>query len=188
MRLRRIFFILILVLALGAVTYALIFDQQTTEPVILTAGSVEFEWLGIMTSDTPVVPGQELIETTFALSNLSTIATELRIMLSVSSSLLGPIVFDDIFETTFGTGWVLETDGYLYYRGVIADQISEPGKYLIPTGSPALDVLSSLVLDGTVVRNNQSGETITITFTFEAKQGGYVEWVGLGSSSLSIDL
>jgi hypothetical protein len=188
-RLSVIVTIILIVFALGAVTYALIFDQQETESVILTGGEVSYVFTGGLTDITPVVPGQELVDNAFSLSNQSTITTELRILASAQSSLLGPMGFDLIMTTVFADGWVLEGDGYRYYRGVLADGLTEPGKYLIPpTPGMTIDVLSSLVLDGTVVRNNQSGQTITLSFTFEAKQAGFVTWAELGTVTMTVAL
>lgn len=174
---------LLTLVLLGTTIYAYYFDQKETGSVDLTLGEVSFTWSGSMTTGF-VMPSQELIGTTFTLTNDSTIPTELRFSVTASTSLLSNVAIEDIFSTyTFGSGWVLETDGYYYYRGTNTDSTTEPGKYLIPTSVLQIPVLTSLKLDGYVIRNEHVGATVSITLTFQAKQGQFVTWGNLGSAN-----
>ncbi len=184
---RRLFLLslsMILTLTLLATTiYAYYFDQKDTGSVDLTLGEVSFTWTGSLITDF-VMPGQELVDTTFTLNNQSTVETELRFSVAASTSLLGTVDIEDIFSTyVFDSDWVLEVDGYYYYRGLDTDSTSEPGKYKIPTNVLQIPVLSSLQLDGYAIRNEHVGQTVSITLTFQAKQGPFIDWATLGSTN-----
>lgn len=184
---RRLFLLslsMILTLTLLATTiYAYYFDQKDTGSVDLTLGEVSFTWTGSLITDF-VMPGQELVDTTFTLNNQSTVETELRFSVTTSTSLLGTVDIEDIFSTyVFDSDWVLEVDGYYYYRGLDTDSTSEPGKYKIPTNVLQIPVLSSLQLDGYAIRNEHVGQTVSITLTFQAKQGPFIDWATLGSTN-----
>lgn len=184
---RRLFLLglsMILTLTLLATTiYAYYFDQKDTGSVDLTLGEVSFTWTGSLITDF-VMPGQELVDTTFTLNNQSTVETELRFSVTASTSLLGTVDIEDIFSTyVFDSDWVLEVDGYYYYRGLDTDSTSEPGKYKIPTNVLQIPVLSSLQLDGYAIRNEHVGQTVSITLTFQAKQGPFIDWATLGSTN-----
>lgn len=168
---------------LGTTIYAYYFDQKETGSVELTLGEVSFTWNGSLVTGF-VMPSQELIGTAFSLSNASTVPTELRFSVVVSTTVLGTVDIEDIFSTyTFGTGWVLETDGYYYYRGLDTDSTSESGKFKIPTSVLTIPVLTSLKLDGSVIRNEHVGATVSISLTFQAKQGPFINWETLGSTN-----
>lgn len=184
---RRLFLLslsMILTLTLLATTiYAYYFDQKDTGSVDLTLGEVSFTWTGSLITDF-VMPGQELVDTTFTLNNQSTVETELRFSVAASTSLLDTVDIEDIFSTyVFDSDWVLEVDGYYYYRGLDTDSTSEPGKYKIPTNVLQIPVLSSLQLDGYAIRNEHVGQTVSITLTFQAKQGPFIDWATLGSTN-----
>ena len=168
---------------LGTTIYAYYFDQKETGSVELTLGEVSFTWNGSLATGF-VMPSQELIDTAFSLSNASTVPTELRFSVVVSTTELGTVNIEDIFSTyTFATGWVLETDGYYYYRGLDTDSTSEAGKFKIPTSVLTIHVLTSLKLDGSVIRNEHVGATVSLSLTFQAKQGPFINWETLGSTN-----
>lgn len=168
---------------LATTIYAYYFDQKETGSVDLTLGEVSFVWSGGLVTDF-VMPGQELIATPFTLINQSTVETELRFSATASTSLLGNVALEDIFTVyLFDSDWVLETDGYYYYRGTNTDSISEPGKYKIPTNVLNIPVLTSLQIDGYAIRNEHVGATVSITLTFQAKQGPFIDWATLGATN-----
>jgi hypothetical protein len=175
---------MVLTLILLATTmYAYYFDRKETGSVDLTLGEVSFVWSGAFVTDF-VMPAQELIDSPFTLNNQSTVETELRFSVIASTSLLGTVDLEDIFTVyEFDTDWVLESDGYYYYRGTDADSTSEPGKYKIPTNVLQIPVLLSLKLDGYVIRNEHIGQTVTVSLTFQAKQGPFIDWATLGSTN-----
>lgn len=172
--------IMALAVTLGLITggvLAWLTDTKTTPEKTLTVGDVTFIWTeGEITSDN-VVPGQNVITTAFNLMNTSNVESELRLLINITY-LEGEIPTDasNLVDYTLASGWVLETDGYYYYRpGVEVD-----GKYPIaPTTN--VDVLSELSLDGSLVGNSFSGKVFTISIIFEAKQANYVTWAQLGT-------
>lgn len=174
---------LLTLILLATTVYAYYFDRKETGSVDLTLGEVSFTWTGAFVTDF-VMPAQELIDTPFTLNNQSTVETELRFSVVASTSLLGTVDLEDIFTVyEFDADWVLESDGYYYYRGTNTDSTSEPGKYKIPTNVLQIPVLLSLKLDGYVIRNEYVGQTVTLSLTFQAKQGPFIDWATLGSTN-----
>ncbi len=99
---------------LGTTIYAYYFDQKETGSVDFTLGEVSFTWSGNLTSGF-VMPSQELIDTTFQLTNTSSVETELRFSIEASTSLLGTVSVNDLFSVyTISSGWVFD-NGYYYY-------------------------------------------------------------------------
>lgn len=167
---------------LGTTIYAYYFDQKETGSVDFTLGEVSFTWSGNLTSGF-VMPSQELIDTTFQLTNTSSVEAELRFSIEASTSLLGTVSVNDLFSVyTISSGWVFD-NGYYYYRGSNTDSTSEPGKFKIPTTVSQITVLESLKLDGYFIRNEHVSETVSITLTFQAKQGPFVTWATLGTAN-----
>ena len=175
---------MLLTLTLLATTiYAYYFDRKETGSVDLTLGEVSFSWSGSFVTDF-VMPAQELVATPFTLNNQSSVETELRFSVTASTSLLGTVELEDIFTVyEFDADWVLESDGYFYYRGTDTDALSEPGKYKIPTNVLQIPVLISLKLDGYVIRNEHVGQTVSLTLIFQAKQGPFIDWATLGTTN-----
>ncbi len=168
---------------LATTVYAYYFDRKETGSVDLTLGEVSFTWTGAFVTDF-VMPAQELIDTPFTLNNQSSVETELRFSVIASTQVLGTVELEDIFIVyEFDADWVLESDGYYYYRGTDTDSTSEPGKYKIPTNVLQIPVLLSLKLDGSVIRNEHIGKTVTLSLTFQAKQGPFIDWATLGSTN-----
>ncbi|MDD3192054.1 MAG: hypothetical protein PHP41_04820, partial [Bacilli bacterium] len=130
---------------------------------------------------TKIVPGQNLIATSYTLTNGSNIETELRVKITMTSSYLAGDA-SSIIDLTMGTGWVQSGD-YWYLQGSPAVEAS--GKYSIPaTATTPITVVTSIILDGSLVGNVYSTTTITINFLFEAKQTDYVTWAELGSANI----
>ena len=175
------FTFLLTLTALITVLYAYYFDLEATEPIEFVVGEVSFLYQGDL-KENLVVPGENLATTPVSLSNQSSISTELRMKIEVTSSVLGLMSIDDIFIHDLNTAWVLDVDGYYYYRGPETDT-SEVGKYKILTTTTSIQVITAIELDGYVIRNEHDGQTITVKFTFQAKQADYVNWATLGSQN-----
>lgn len=150
-------------------------DSKTTPSVTLKVGEVEYEWVGGTIKKTPVVPGESILATSYALENKSTVTSELRMRISVSLDDLDKL--EDL-QITIASGWVLdEEDGYYYYR------VPRPtdNKYPIPAENQNILVIEEIILRGDKVGNDKADKTYTITVTFEAKQNDYVAWADLGT-------
>lgn len=180
---------LILTLALGLVLVigvtatlisAWLTDTDTTDDTVFTVGDIQYTWAGAVIADTYVVPGQNLIGTTYTLTNGSNVGSELRVKVTAVSSHIGYTTDAlELLDIDLATGWSALTSGYYYYQGTSATQSGD--KWIIAAGTQALDVLTSIIIDGAQVGNSFSGKTFTITFTFEAKQADYVTWAELAT-------
>ena len=168
--------IIVFVMSLTAKTIkAWLQDTQTTEEVSFTLGKVEYSWAGDL-NDGPVVPGQNIIDSPFTLSNFSTIDSELRVKLSCD---LQNINTCNLFsEIGLGDNWVLKDDGYFYYLNNENTKIAPDNKIIT--------VLESLVLDGNVVNNSYADMHIGLSLHFEAKQADYVTWEELGNTNINL--
>ena len=163
-------------------------DTETTPDVSFTVGDVEFLLQGSFIDDSEViVPGQDLVDTTFTLSNNSNVDTELRFSIGIKydNNIDG---LDLAIIDIDASKWVLE-GGYYYYREAgVVDATSEVGKYIIGKDTTGIEVLSSIVLDGSKVDNSFTGKIFEIVITFEAKQSQYVTWDILGAIDFSADI
>ena len=174
----------LLFLAIAALTANLIVawltDTAQTGPTEFQLGDVEFTWDGAVSQDL-VVPGENIVATDYTLVNASTIRTELRFKIEIYSEYLGGDGSDYVI-LTIDDGWVLETDGFYYYRG--SDTVFEEGKYKILPETETITVITGIELDGSKVGNDFSSSSFTITLVFEAKQSDYVDWDTLGQSNI----
>lgn len=177
-----ILFIFLLVSA-GTAVFAYFNNIARTDSVVFSSGKVRFVWQGSFLEHDLVVPSLELVdqEAPLQLQNDSTIPTELRLRIVGVSSLIGDQDIEYLFDVVLDDGWVLE-GSYYYYQGDETDSISEPGKFIIPVDQGSIiPVISSLQVDGYNVKNEHSGETISILLYFQAKQSQHVDWTTLGS-------
>ena len=163
-------------------------DTKESDDTSFTIGYVKYEFIGYFKDFTnPIVPGEELIASEFKLRNSSTIATELRVLVTVKVNdviLTNP---STLFTTSsygagfsLADGWVFN-EGYWYYYVAGNDTVIAPTVTEIP-------FLSSLKLDGTKVSNNYANANIYIVFTFQAKQAAYVTWEDLGEIDFALGI
>ena len=174
----------LLFLAIAALTANLIVawltDTAQTGPTKFQLGDVEFTWDGEVRQDL-VVPGENIVATDYTLVNKSTIRTELRFKIEIYSEYLDDDGSDYVI-LTIDDGWVLEDDGFYYYRG--SDTVVEEDKYKILPETETITVITGIELDGSKVGNDFSSSSFTITLVFEAKQSDYVDWDTLGQSNI----
>ncbi|HEY8395364.1 MAG TPA: hypothetical protein VIK96_01145 [Bacilli bacterium] len=175
----RVVILIVLLFAMIAVTSTLIAawltDKKSTSSTTFTVGDVEFTWNGAMIPTTnPIVPGQNLIQTPFYLANTSTVTSQLRVQILATYKLEGSSESVDAIplfkDLSLMTGWTLSEDGKWYHDADIA------------TTDTTIDVIDTLVLDGSKVGNTFSKASFTVQFVFEAKQKEYVTWEELGTA------
>lgn len=191
MRKQRIIILIILILALVAATSALITawltDTKQTGPTTFTVGDIEFEWGGAITTSQPIVPGQELIASSYQLVNSSTVTSHMRVSVTITASLgETPLANPESYfvSTALASGWVYNTSDGMWYYATIVDEVLTPTTIPIPTAqTDPIPVLTTLKLDGTKAGNDISNYVFTITFVFQAKQKDHVAWADLGSAS-----
>lgn len=182
--------VLFIAITLVATISAWLTDQDQTAPTTFTVGDIEYELNSYSFNTTNVVPGDNLISTPLIITNKSNIVSQLRVKLEITTSVAGSYTVENIFtrenQSAFAldTNWVSNEDGYYYYKG--KEQIpgnSIPAK--TDTSADNINVLSYLSLNGSIVGNNFSNQTITLTITFQAKQYNHVTWETLGSQSIN---
>ena len=187
MKSKKLIILAVLIICMIGITSGLIIawltDTKTTPSTEFTVGKVSYEWAGELTENQPVVPGQQLIKTTYKLTNSSTVESELRVKIIITYKQ------DDEHPAVDGThlfatkpialaaGWTLDADGYYYY-GTKALPTS------VPAGGGEVDVLNSLILDGSQVGKNFSEINFSFSLIFEAKQKEYVTWEQLGTANI----
>jgi hypothetical protein len=169
-------------------------DTKTTGKTTFTIGQVVYTWSGSLKEfdeNEHIVPGQELVDEPFALTNASTVSSELRFKFT-STINADPVITDarEYLLTAFDEDWYYNTsDDYYYYRGDISPVTEdEVEKYKIPANDQELSVLTSLKLDGSKVGNDFRLLNLTIEMVFEAKQSDYVTWQQLGTIHFSTGL
>lgn len=149
-------------------------DTASNE-VKLTVGKVDYTMSVAGTDSTPIVPGQSLLKA-FTIANNSTVSSNFRFKVEVSTegSLTDPLTI--VYDTV---NWTLDADGYYYYGG---KDLTESTNDDIATTTKSLNApVTSITLNGSTTDNSYAEKTITITFTFEAKQAEYVNWTGVTS-------
>lgn len=159
-------------------------DKKTTDDLTFTLGEVSYTLSGAFDTEF-VMAGVNLITNDIAITNNSSIQTELRLKISVSSSVfVTQLTLEDLFGASFYTldsGWVLDA-GYYYYRGSQSTETA-PGTFSIPASNLTLPILTSVILDGYKFSNNHANGTISINFVFEAKQADFITWQTLGDAN-----
>lgn len=158
----------------------------------VTVGEVEYTFDKDLTSAGTVVPGQPLISEELTFENSSTVPSQLRFTITLTTTAtedkltVSNLVFKDAEgkDVTTFTNWikVKEEDVDYYYYGDTTDFDID-----IDT-DPATTFLKYLCFDGETVGNKHAGQVVTITITFQAKQAEYVSWTDLATYSFETGL
>lgn len=192
MKKRKIGFIALLgflaVSAISVTTYAWFTQEGTKNDLTFTAGEVKYTISEITDNENPVVPGVAFFSQEISFTNESTIDTEFRMQISYTittaanedgKKLTGTSFTD---ETKDYILWTKDTsnqstwdysDGYYYYGSKTKGDAS---KIAAKTNITLFTANDSLMLNGDLVGNDYQGATITITFTFQAKQYDALTW------------
>lgn len=152
----------------------------------VTVGKVQYTIPTTPDVNATVVPGQPLISEELTFTNSSTVPSQLRFIITLTTTAtedklaVSNLVFKDANGNTVATtGWVKDGD-YYYYGGTDFD--------IATTESPATTFLKNLCFDGETVGNKHAGQKVTITITFQAKQADYVSWTDLADYSFDTGL
>lgn len=206
--------LLLFLLLIGFMVYttsmisAWLTDTKSTEPAVMIVGDIEYEWLGEITEDTPIVPGQELVGQTFALKNTSTVTSEIRVLMNIqvkkqdvgaeyidwldaySIDASNPIESPAKLFITFGSKWIKQANAFTRvvsgttynvheYR---YDEVVDP--YDSANPADPIEVITSMILNGWTVGNEYENAEFKVTLVFEAKQEEYVTWEQLGTAEI----
>lgn len=152
--------------------------SQSSTSIVNNTANVMFIVTGdvIDFSQTPYVPGEELLETPIQMYNLSTIATEVRIKIEYDIILPDELeitkmtyqVPDTYFQAIFQSGWSYNSTDHYFYSTLI-----EPNQTLT-------SVITSMSYNALTITNPNMGETLGIYIRFEAKQFYFVDWEDIG--------
>lgn len=151
-------------------TFAWLTDKGDSNTITYNVGKVDYEISLATAVSGQVVPGDDL-SPTFTITNNSTVATNIRVKVEVTST---PTLSSTQLVVTPGTGWVLE-NGYYYYG------TSSTAPTSIDAAGVPVSPIGALKLDGPSVGNSYSGTSITIKITWEVKQHDHVTWANIGT-------
>lgn len=192
MKKRKIGFIALLgflaVSAISVTTYAWFTQEGTKKDLTFIAGEVKYTMPEITSNNNKVVPGVAFFSQEIIFTNDSTIATEFRMQISYT---ITPLENQDTKtkkgksftsatedyviwtkDTSNTANWIYD-DEYYYYGSKDHDEKSK-----IAANAPITLFTSndSLKLNGDLVGNDYQGATVTLTFTFQAKQYDALTW------------
>jgi hypothetical protein len=177
-------------LAMIAITYGWFAKQVTITSNDLAVGEITYNEAGSWVSpSTPIVPSQNLIATSFVLTNTSTITSQMRVKIEYTkyTLVLGVptgatatftgIDVDDHIDVSIANTVV---SGFQYYSGYwyySTDHLVTLGPdYVFAANSGAITLITSLSLDGDDVSIDYAGQTVLITITIQVKQADNVTW------------
>ena len=156
-----------------------------------TMGDISYTLAGALIANTnKIVPGQNLVGTTFTVTNGSTVASQLRMQITYTTVSGGTATTGVIYTAAAGgngiitdinTGnWVYGNDNY-WYLGSKTNNI--------PVNTTAYTMFTSLKYNGATIGNDYAAASgLVITITFQAKQAEYVDWADMGSINFSTGL
>ena len=128
-------------------------DTETTGETTFTIGKVVYTWSGSLIEveeNEHIVPGQELVDDPFALTNASTVSSELRFKFTSTINAV-PEITDarEYLLTAFDEDWYYnESDDYYYYRGDITPVTEdEVVKYKISADNQELSNFNEVKTD-----------------------------------------
>lgn len=154
-------------------------DTQT-----VTVGKVEYTIPETLVGKEDVVPGDSIFTDEITFKNTSTVTSQIRIKVEVTSDASPALTVNELIITMPAESpkWVLEGD-YYYYGGSGEDEGEIAANTDVET-----DFFKLIVIDGNKVGNEHAGKTITFTITFEAKQAEHVKWTDLATYSFKTGL
>ena len=196
-RSKLIVLIVSLVVVLSAATYGITsawLTDTANKTETFTMGDVSYTLNGALIANTnPIVPGQNLVGTTFSVTNASTVVSQLRIKIEYSTVASGGAVTTGVVYTGAAGG-----------NGIVTDINTVPGTwtyssdfwYLGSTADTTMAVstatstmFTTLSYNGALTGNDYQAATgLVITITFQAKQDQYVEWTDMGSINFTTGL
>ena len=171
---------LVLTCAVG-VTYAWL-TYRSHADIKYSVGTITYEITEVDKPATELVPGQPL--SNFKIVNKSTILTDMRIKVQITSTLttpagqqplgwtIGTDASKDKILIELNAGWTIGTDGYFYLN-----QIPIGTK----EGSNVLSPFKTIKINPDLVGTESMGAAISISYDFEVKQSEYVTWEGIGT-------
>lgn len=168
-----ILIVILMITASIAVVFAWFVDTKNTNSITIRSGKVVYQFQGSMASGL-VVPGQNLVATTYQITNQSTVNSQLRVKVTIKLDNV-EVQYDAADDRVtvnlgLGTSFTKKADGYYYYNGTDNDEI------LLSTYTTPITIVDSIVLNGNEVRSDYSNKQVQIIITIQAKQADFVDW------------
>lgn len=190
----------------GSLTYSWFVQQGTDNKASFTAGLVNYTLTSNLTSSNKIVPGVNIISGTDSVkfTNASTITTDLRVKISYvftdgTKTVSQGNIPDNDNNTLYKSGTIGDTKSILTLTGINTSSTweaktlnNENWYYTKATNGIAAntevtlfegktDSEVKLILNGEKAGNAYEESTLTLTFTFQAKQHDGVEWTTIDS-------
>lgn len=154
------------------------FAAGTDKHQYLTSGDIAYTLTGefIDFDNTKILPGDELVDTSFSLTNSSSIDTQLRVKIvykHYSAGYMQEFVYNSsdptsVLQVTMDRYWERESDNYYYYLG---------DDHIVSTSdTQSIPLISSIRYSGANTNINNSGTTVYVKIVVESKQAYYVDW------------
>lgn len=172
---------LALIVSLSFLAYAHLKAENEIDDLIYEVGNFKVKLEGSIV-DTYLIPGVNLVETPFILTNEGNIPIDLRVKITYK---LNGIPFNDFAVAPSD----LEDDPNLIANdfNINNNFTVDPNLidyYLLDSSLAAgqtVNLLSILILDGYKVQSAQSGQNFEVIVTIHAKQVEHVTWTDLGT-------
>lgn len=152
-------------------TYAWLTDTDNSKVISYEVGSVDYEIEIKVETSNLVVPG-DVVSPEFTITNKSTVATNMRIMIECSN------LDTDQYSISVDSNWV--NDGnYFYYKA--KDDTTADNKDAIAANTPPTAPVISVSFVGDKITNKDAGKTLQLKITWQVKQDANIAWENIGS-------
>ena len=176
--------VLVAVLIGAGLTFGWFAKAVTVPKGEISSGDLTYILDGeLISSDMIIVPGQELVVTDFALTNTSSIPSQLRMSITYLAYVRTGlnVVETELYYQGNETDFIIidlgsnftRVGNYWYYS---EDDLVPGPDYVIPENSGLIHLFSSVIYDGTLTGIDFASQEIYIVFTVEVKQANRVSW------------
>lgn len=164
---------IILLISSSVFVYGLLKSSKSIDNIKFSVGNLAVELKGAMVDEAYIVPGKELIKESYIMINTSTINIDLQMVIDVM--LDGHIIDPNVYKKEDNSFNVLILIDDLY-------RIEETNRYLLTNIQPGtnINIISSLILNGLIVKNDYTGQQLSISISFSVKQSDHAEWSDIG--------
>lgn len=150
----------------------------------LSSGDITYTMTGQLVADTVIIiPGLELVEDTFYLTNYSSVDSQLRVRVAywayvreglsvVPQELNYTNTSADFIAVVFGPKFQ-QNGSYWYYTD---DPLIAGPDYIIEAEEVVIELLSSIIYDGTLTGIDFASQSIYLKIIVEVKQARNVSW------------
>jgi hypothetical protein len=173
---------------------------ETTETLTNNSATVLFVASGSLNTFTalsPYTPGEELVNQSIRIVNLSTIPIDIRFKLTYQIVLEEPIPSHCAIMSGDFIPTCIYLPGDLYFSATISPPWEPilPGEgesgelyhyYYLNAVEPSetpISIITNMHYDATVIPNPNQNQTLKITVVVQAKQQHFVEWEDIGTFS-----